>query len=55
MRKNDIFDAFESLDPKVVEEAAPNINKKAIQAIYVIILLKFTFTTCPLLIILLYK
>ena len=29
MRKNDIFDAFESLDPKFVEEAAPNINKKA--------------------------
>ena len=29
MRKNDIFDAFESLDPKFVDEAAPNINKKA--------------------------
>lgn len=29
MKKNDIFDAFESLDPKFVEEAAPNINKKA--------------------------
>ena len=29
MRKNDIFDAFERLDPKFVEEAAPNINKKA--------------------------
>ena len=28
MKKNDIFDAFESLDPKFVEEAAPNINKK---------------------------
>ena len=33
----------------------PNINKKKIQAVYVIILLKSTFTTCPLLIILLYK
>ena len=29
MKKNDIFDAFERLDPKFVEEAAPNINKKA--------------------------
>ena len=28
MKKNDIFDAFERLDPKFVEEAAPNINKK---------------------------
>ena len=28
MKKNDIFDAFENLDPKFVEEAAPNINKK---------------------------
>ena len=33
----------------------PNINKKKIQAIYVIIYLKSTFTTCPFLIILLYK
>ncbi len=29
MKKNDIFDAFEKLDPKFVEEAAPNIDKKA--------------------------
>lgn len=32
----------------------PNINKKKIQAIYVMILLKSNFTTCPFLIILLY-
>ena len=29
MKKKDIFDAFERLDPKFVEEAAPNIYKKA--------------------------
>ena len=33
----------------------PNINKKKIQATYVIILLKSTFITCPFLILLLYK
>ena len=33
----------------------PNINKKKIQAINAIILLKFKLTTCPFLIILLYR